>query len=1131
MATERTVMSNLTECLHCGGALAPHPKTGILTCKYCRREYKDALDEFSYELKEIVSRRQMREFIQAEELCRELLAKHPESCEAWWQQMLSKLGVVYVNDGKEAKPTFFSYTYDEKERIVNSESYKNALKYAKSSQDRAFYESQGEVLDKLLSEFFDLVSKENSYDIFISFKKSEIVTDSEGRERTVDTDDYKKAEEIYQSLKDRYRVFFSPISIGTDTGIVGEKYEPRILKALQSAQAMILVGTTAQHIESNWVANEWRRYRYFTEKGLKRKDSLILAYIGNMPSLPPALREIQLPSVDMFKSSYLEELSVKLSFVKTSRGIKSHISEKKIARNFATDSANIGFGGGVDRIKITGKHNNKIEISASEERELEFAKQSMDAGKFSDAYLIYTGVIENHPECAKAYYGRFLAAVMGEKKSKRVSGGDYSALAAQDFSQMRRGGHASGESIDPSRVNKKALADFELAIEHASDPELAWEAVEALIGAVKKSSEWDYYKKFLPTLARYTDASHAKMLIDNMKGIVAELAEIRKYARCDEVIEEMKKFFFEENMEYNLSVIENHANLMLGVGDFKSAKKYYELLAAADKRASYYYGLLAARVGAYDLTKKSFTISPNPNDDASAKAPNKLDLDEIIERIYICAHDGDEADKRYIDRIEAVVLHQVRNNSGASRPFVDTVINCYVQLGEQEGAEVFAEKCANAYLYAKRFDLARIYFDELLHYNTENPRAHWGLLKCTMKAADDEELARHNKNLLTKREFLNARNCASGRLLEHYTAVYNGTYRMTESEKRALSGADYKSAVLTAEELTAKVLEGDSFNSQKSLTVTLGVLIALLGALPTIFAFFIAGNAFLIAKFLKAWGIGWFVIIAAALIALAVFAFKMANSTKYDGHKKTFSLEGVLFALSAVLVIFSLVYTYNSVPETVYVGSVEEFEMIPDIPSAAERNYTLTADLDFGGRYSSVWEIFTGYGKTFDGNGKKIKNITYIVDLGNPSFGRNYYNVGLFTSRAEGGVIRNLTLEHCSTTVPYNADCSKIGVLVGKNNGTVTNCHLVDCFVSAKDVYAITWHDPHEYSCLGGIAGINYGKIENSTFKRVNAEENKYGITYTQEYDRMYTDKEPEVGGICGYNKGGEVIGCESDID
>ena len=1072
----------------------------------------------------------MREFIQAEELCRELLAKHPESCEAWWQQLLSSLGVVYVNDGKEAKPTFFSYNYDEKEKIANNESYKNALKYAKSSHDREFYQSQGEALDKLLSEFFDLVSKENSYDIFISFKKSEVVTDSEGRERTVDTDDYKKAEEIYQSLKDRYRVFFSPVSIGSDTGIAGEKYEPRILKALQSAQAMVLVGTTAQHIESSWVANEWRRYRYFTEKGIKRKDSLILAYIGNMPKLPPALREIQLPSVDMFKSSYLEELSAKLSFVKTSRGIKSHISEKKISRNFATDSAKIGFGSDVERIKITGKHHNKIEISASEERELEFAQQSMNAGKFADAELIYSGIISNHPDSAKAYFGRFLSTVMAAPKGKSRDENAYARFAAQDFSQMRRGGHPSNANIDPAKINKKTLSDFEAAIEHAIDSDFAWEAVETLIGVVKKSAEWESYKKFLPTLARYSDAERARMLVENMQGIVAEFAKVRKYSKCDEVIGEMKRFFFEENMDYNLSVIENHANLMLGVGDFKSARKYYELLASAGKRASYYYGLLSARVGAYDLTKKSFTISPNPNDDSASKTPDKLDLDEIIERIYICAGDGDDADKRYTERIEAVVLHQVRNNSNASRPFVDTVINCYVQLGLQESAEEFAERCANAYLYAKRFDLARIYFDELLHYNTENPRAHWGLLKCTMKAADDEELAKNNKNLLTKREFLNARNCASGRLLEHYTAVYNGTYRMTESEKRALAGTDYQSSVLTAEALTAKVLEGDSFNSQKSLSILYGVLIAILGAVPTFFAFFIAGNAFAIASFLKSWGIGWYVLIALSLAGLAVGAFLSAAKSKYDEHRKTFYLEAALFVLFFALVIFSLVYAYNSVPETVYVSSVDEFELIPNIPSAAERNYTLASDLDFGGRFSSTWATFIGYGKTFDGNGHTIKNIDYNLELRYDRYNYFTYYVGLFTTLAEGGVIRNLTLENCSLDVE-NAGHSKIGVLVGRNYGTVTNCHLLDCSVNAKTVHATTWHDPHEYSCLGGIVGLNVGKIEDSSFKRVNATDEDYGITYTQDYDSTYTNKAPELGGICGYNHGGEVVGCESDID
>ena len=223
-------------------------------------------------------------------------------------------------------------------------------------------------------------------------------------------------------------------------------------------------------------------------------------------------------------------------------------------------------------------------------------------------------------------------------------------------------------------------------------------------------------------------------------------------------------------------------------------------------------------------------------------------------------------------------------------------------------------------------------------------------------------------------------------------------------------------------------------------------------------------------------------------------------------------------------------YTYNSVPETVFVGSVEEFELIPDIPSAAERNYTLTADLDFGGRYSSVWETFTGYGKTFDGNGHTIKNIDYHLELRYDRYNYFTYYVGLFTTLAEGGVIRNLTLENCSLDVE-NAGHSKIGVLVGRNYGTVTNCHLIDCSVNAKTVHATTWHDPDEYSCLGGIVGLNYDKIESSSFKRVNASDEDYGIKYIQDYDSMYTNKAPENGGICGYNHGGEVIGCESDID
>jgi len=58
---------NIKKCLTCDGDLIPD-SSGILTCKYCGRQYKDAVIGFTHGSEEIVNGRQLREFIQAEEL-------------------------------------------------------------------------------------------------------------------------------------------------------------------------------------------------------------------------------------------------------------------------------------------------------------------------------------------------------------------------------------------------------------------------------------------------------------------------------------------------------------------------------------------------------------------------------------------------------------------------------------------------------------------------------------------------------------------------------------------------------------------------------------------------------------------------------------------------------------------------------------------------------------------------------------------------------------------------------------------------------------------------------------------------------------------------------------------------------
>ena len=303
------------KCLQCGGEIHVDSKTGMPTCIYCGTEYKNLEGGFTYELEEIVNRRQMREFVEAEELSRALIEKQPECAEAYWQALLATLGVVYVRDEGKAKPTFFCYSYDKRESVFKNEYYLKAIENS-DADSKEFYEKKAGELDKLLDAFFALVAKEAAYDVFISFKKTTVAI-VDGEERSIDTDDYLKAKEIYDYLTKRnFKVFFSPVSIGTDTGIEGEKYEPRILKALQSSKAMILVGTKKEYLEAQWVENEWRRYLFYIKRGLKKKNSLIIGYEKQMPALPLALKDTQWPSFDFFKSGYLEDLVKKLDFVK-----------------------------------------------------------------------------------------------------------------------------------------------------------------------------------------------------------------------------------------------------------------------------------------------------------------------------------------------------------------------------------------------------------------------------------------------------------------------------------------------------------------------------------------------------------------------------------------------------------------------------------------------------------------------------------------------------------------------------------------------------------------------------------------------------------------------------------------------
>ena len=752
---------NFIKCLQCGGDIKPNPKTGIPTCIYCDTEYLSVVDEASYDLQDIVNRRQMREFIQAEELCKSLMAKQPECSEVYWQLLLSTLGVVYVQEDGKAKPTFFSYSYDERESIFENEYYKKAIEYAKTQDKKEFYQERAKELDSLLKEFFNLVAKESSYDIFISFKKTTVAI-VDGEERIIDTDDYMKAKEIYEALKDDYKVFFSPVSIGEDTGIEGEKYEPRILKALQTAQAMILVGSKKEYIESQWVENEWRRYQYFIQKGNKKKQSLMLVYLRNLPSLPSALKSVQLPTFDMFKGSYLEELKEKLTFVKSTSSSKSGIGERKIKANFKGEDIKFNSGHDIARVEIKGDNGaESIQIIATEQRDVETAYNVLNNGDFQNALAIYDTVLAKNPNNSKAYIGRFCAN-LGVK--------NYESIKAKAY-----------------KAKEKDFQDFDQAIQCSYDKEFSWMLVDNLIEGLSQSVEWNNLKNLYSVVAKYVNKQRVGRVFEILSSHIDRYMQQGRCKICDEIFEDARMIFLQDNLDANIGFMRNYAMLLLRNKHFDYAQRYFEELALVRRGSEFYLNLLQCKLKTVDITKKVIILQPSSSEDSSQKRPSELELDEILERILICT--GEKKNPAVAKILTQAVLHQIVYNEKNVKPFIEIFVSCYNQMNMNKEMEDFLLEVANRYIQLKNFKKAKLYYSEVLNRNENNSKAHWGLLKCKLKALDDNDIAKKNKSLMKIQEFRNAMNCADNEEYKHYMSVYNGN--MSKSSPNRLAYLTY----------------------------------------------------------------------------------------------------------------------------------------------------------------------------------------------------------------------------------------------------------------------------------------------------------------------------------------------------
>ncbi|MBO5041842.1 MAG: leucine-rich repeat protein [Clostridia bacterium] len=254
-----------------------------LHCAFCDNRYiepKQRSDRQEMMLEIAYTDLRNMNFIEAESSFEEIIALYPDLHEAYWGCLSSRCGLKYEEDysGKKIPTCCLPHM----QSILEDSYYQKATALA-DPEIAAQYRDTAEYVERVRQTWIEHASKLPPYDIFISYKESDA---EHGISRTQDSIN---AQELYAHLtRQGYRVFYSHDSL---RDVVGEKYEPYIFHALETAKVMIVYGTKPEYINSTWLKNEWMRYMKKIERGDKQKGSLLVVYEGFSPyELPGALR-------------------------------------------------------------------------------------------------------------------------------------------------------------------------------------------------------------------------------------------------------------------------------------------------------------------------------------------------------------------------------------------------------------------------------------------------------------------------------------------------------------------------------------------------------------------------------------------------------------------------------------------------------------------------------------------------------------------------------------------------------------------------------------------------------------------------------------------------------------------------
>ena len=370
---------SIFKCKMCGGTIEFNPGDTIGICDSCgtKQTLPRLDDDKKVNLYDRANHfRRNNEFDKAMAIYEQILLEDNTDAEAYWSLVLCRYGIEYVEDPTTHKrvPTVNRAQFTS---IFADEDYKSALQYADGYQ-REIYEQEAKAIDEIQKGILEISSKEEPFDIFICYKE----TDNNGRR----TQDSVLATDLYHQLtQEGFKVFFSRITLEDK---LGTAYEPYIFAALNSAKVMVVLGTKSEYFNAVWVKNEWSRYLALVKQS-NGKKMLIPAYRDMDPyDLPEEFSHLQ--AQDMSKLGFMQDLI---------RGIKKivHADSEKTVVKEATGAK--GGSDGVDPL-------------------LRRVFMFLEDGNFAGADEYCEKVLDQQPECAKAYLGKLMAELQVKKQER-----------------------------------------------------------------------------------------------------------------------------------------------------------------------------------------------------------------------------------------------------------------------------------------------------------------------------------------------------------------------------------------------------------------------------------------------------------------------------------------------------------------------------------------------------------------------------------------------------------------------------------------------------------------------------------------------------------------------------------------